>query len=101
MTVGAALCALDAAVKTSAAIPMRQIERRILLRIRVYSSLSCESDVGDRSRRGRRSPPPACASVYGVKVWTTTSWFAGVTPGFPRKSVHAPHALPGVAATCE
>ncbi len=31
--------------------------------------------------------PEQGEAYYGVKVWTITSWLAGVTPGLPRKSV--------------
>ena len=47
-----------------------------------------------RAARRRPSSRSGSAFAHGVKAWIMTSWLADVTPGFPRKSVHAPYASP-------
>src|SRR4029450_4358318 len=51
--------------------------------------------VADRGRAGTLPAPARHWVYYGtIKDCTMTSWFAGVTPGLPRKSVHAAYARP-------
>ena len=46
---------------------------------------------------GARLTRRRCSMLaYGVKFWIMTSWFAGVMPGLPRKSVQAACATPSL-----